>query len=65
LVNNPVFYKKSKHIGVCFYYIRELIKNSQLDLIYMALKDQKTDGLIKVLDSGFFNNFIKYLNLKK
>jgi hypothetical protein len=31
----------------------------------MASKDQKADGLIKVLDLGFFNNFIKYLNLKK
>lgn len=65
LANNPAFHERSKHIAVRFHYIRELVKNSQLDLIHVASKDQKADGLTKALNTGLFSAFIKHLNMKK
>jgi hypothetical protein len=38
LASNPVFHKKTKHIAVRYYYIRQLINNSLLDLIHIVLR---------------------------
>jgi hypothetical protein len=64
LASNPVFYERTKHIAVRYHYIRQLINNGLLDLIHIASKDQKTDGLTKPLDTSFFLSFIKQLGLK-
>ena len=64
LANNLlVFYERTKHIAVRYHYIRQLINNGSLDLIHIASKDQKADGLTKPLDTGLFNAFIKQLGL--
>ena len=55
IANNTVFYKRTKHIAVRYHYIRQLINNGLLDLIHIASKDQKADGLTKPLDTGLFN----------
>ena len=39
LANNPSFYKRTKHIAVKYYYIRDLINRGVIDLYYIPLKD--------------------------
>jgi hypothetical protein len=63
LANNLVFHERTKHIAVRYYYIRQLINNGLLDLIHIASKDQKADGLTKPLDISLFKAFIKQLGL--
>jgi hypothetical protein len=63
LASNPVFHKRTKHIAVRYYYIRQLINNSLLDLIHVASKNQKANRLTKPLDASLFNAFIKQLGL--
>ena len=58
LAKNPVFYKRTKHILVRYYYIRQLIEEGVLDLVYINTKDQKSDGLTKLLNKNKFKEFL-------
>ena len=58
LVKNLVFYKRTKYILVRYYYIRQFIKEKVLDLVYINTKDQKSDGLIKLLNKNKFKEFL-------
>ena len=35
LAKNPVFHDKSKHIDTRFYYVRDCIKNKEIEVKYM------------------------------
>jgi hypothetical protein len=39
LARNPVFYEQTKHIAVKYHYIRQLIKEGTIDLVYINTKD--------------------------
>jgi len=58
LAKNPVFHERTKHILVRYYYIRQLIEEGVLDLVYINTKDQKSDGLTKPLDKNKFKEFL-------
>ena len=36
LANNPEFYKRSKHIDIIYYFIREAIINKKVNLLYIS-----------------------------
>ena len=61
LAKNPVFYKRTKHIAVKYHYIRQLIEEGTIDLVYINTKDQKSDGLTKPLDKTKFKEFLVQL----
>ena len=58
LVKNSVFYKRIKYILIKYYYIRQLIEEGVLDLVYINTKDQKSNGLTKLLDKNKFKEFL-------
>jgi len=58
LAKNPVFHERTKHILVRYYYIRQLIEEGVFDLVYINTKDQKSDGLTKLLDKNKFKEFL-------
>ena len=51
-----------KHIAVKYHYIRDLISNGIIDLIYIPTKENKSDGLTKALDKNKFKEFLTHLN---
>jgi hypothetical protein len=61
LAKNLVFHKRIKYIKIKYYYIRQLINEGIIDLIFVPTKEQKADGLIKPLASGPHQVFIKHL----
>ena len=49
LLNNPEFYKKTKHINIKYYFIKELVKENKIRLLYINTKEQLVDSLTKVI----------------
>ena len=58
LAKNLVFYKRTKHILVKYYYIRQFIKERVFNLIYINTKNQKSDELTKLLNKNKFKEFL-------
>ena len=65
MAKNPIFHKRTKHIVVKYYYIRDLIIKGIIDLNYISSKDQKSNGLTKPLDRAKFKDFLIYIGFKK
>jgi len=64
LAKNPVFYKYIKYIKIKYYYIRQLINKNIINFIFISIKEQKADGLIKPLPNMGYKVFIAGLGLK-
>jgi len=64
LAKNPVFHECIKYIKIKYYYIRQLINESIIDLIFVPTKEQKADGLTKPLPNVGHKAFIAGLGLK-
>jgi hypothetical protein len=61
---NPIYHERTKHIAVKYHYIRNLILEGIIDLIYIPTKDQKADGFTKPLDKVKFKEYLKHLSYK-
>jgi len=61
LAKNPVFYERTKHISLKYYYIRDLRDKGVIDLIYISTSKQKADSLTKALEKIEFKGFLNYL----
>lgn len=55
LAKNPVHHERSKHIDVRFHFIREQIKNREVQLNYVMSRDQAADIFTKALPAELFN----------
>jgi hypothetical protein len=58
LARNSVFYKRTKHIAVKYHYVMPLIEKGTINLVYINIKDQKSDGLTKLLNKTKFKEFL-------
>ncbi|CZS90381.1 uncharacterized protein RCO7_14004 [Rhynchosporium graminicola] len=63
LSKNPQFHERTKHIAMKYHFIRDLINQDTIDLIYISTLKQKADGFTKALDRPKFKEFIKHLEL--
>jgi len=43
IAQNPVFYSKTKHIDVCYHFVREVVTDGQIGLEYCNSKDMIAD----------------------
>lgn len=64
LANNPEFHKRTKHIDITYHFIRETIKDKNIQLHYVNTKVQKADGFTKGLDTIKHKSFLQSLNLR-
>ena len=63
LVENPEFYKRTKHIDIIYYYNREAVNNNKVNIIYIPTKEQLADFLIKNLPNPQQKYLIKTANI--
>ena len=49
LLDNLEFYKKTKHIDIKYYFIRELVEENKIRLLYINTKEQLVDPFTKVI----------------
>lgn len=56
LIKNPIFHKRTKHIAVRYYFVREKFLSEELSVEHVASNDQLADILTKPLSGVKFNN---------
>lgn len=54
LAENPIFHGKSKHINIKYHYIRERVKDGEIELHFYRSKDHIVDILTKPLEANLF-----------
>ncbi|CAK1590667.1 unnamed protein product [Parnassius mnemosyne] len=54
LINNSVYHKRTKHINVKYYFIREKVELGMIKINYVPSKDQLADILTKALPTQTF-----------
>ena len=64
LAKNPIDQKRTRHINVSYHFMRELITNGMLALMYIPTNEMIADGLNKALTPVKFANFIDMVGLK-
>lgn len=52
LAENPVFHKRTKHIDIRHHFIRDALKNGQIDVSFVPTEDMGADILTKALPSA-------------
>jgi hypothetical protein len=57
MTENPVFQDRSKHIEICYHYIRDMVQRGALKLQYISTDEQVTDVLTKPLSRVKFEYF--------
>ena len=60
MTENPMFYDKSKHIEIRYFYIHDLVWKGAIKLEYVGIDEHVVDVLTKPLSCGKF----KYLRDK-
>lgn len=64
LAKNPVHHERSKHIDVRFHFIREHVKNGDVEMTHVASRDQVADIFTKPLPAELFNKFKNLLGMQ-
>ena len=57
MIENPVFHDRSKHIEICYYFIRDMVHRGALKLQYISTDEQFVDVLTKPLSHVKFEHF--------
>ena len=63
LSENPLMSKRSKHIDVRYKYVKEMVLNEEIELVYVPTEYQVADVLTKGLVKVKFEKFRRMLNL--
>ncbi len=64
IVYDLVFYSRTKHILLKYYYVRKQVKQRLIEVIYLDTKCMSADGLIKPLNSHLYFKFLRLLGLE-
>lgn len=54
LIKNPVLHKRTKHIDICFHFVREKYENKEISVSYVATENQLADIFTKPLPKQRF-----------
>ena len=57
LIKNPYITEQLKHINVCYYFIRDLVKRERLEITYIPTDRIVADGMTKPLACVAFERF--------
>ena len=65
LANNNMISKKSKHIDTRYHYIRDVLKEEDIKLVYCIRKDNTTDVFIKAILLPRFREYREELRVRQ
>jgi hypothetical protein len=63
LIKNPYLHERLKHIDICYYYIRDLVKRKRIFISYIPINEMIVNGFIKPLQAITFARFVRYLGM--
>ena len=63
LTQDHQYHARSKHIDICYHFIRWMVKDGTIRLVYCPTEDMVTDTLTKVLPSMKVKHFASELGL--
>ncbi|KAI0992615.1 hypothetical protein K3495_g15570, partial [Podosphaera aphanis] len=63
LVKNPHLHERSKHIDICYHFVRDLAEKKRLVIDYVPTIDMVADGMTKPLQRVAFERFKRHLGL--
>ncbi len=63
LVKNPHLHERSKHIDICYHYIRDLHATGKVQVSYIPTSEMKADGLTKPLSRPKFQEFTRMIGM--
>jgi hypothetical protein len=63
LTKNPHLHERSKHIDVCYHFVRDLAEQGRLDVAYVPTADMVADGMTKPLQRVAFERFKNQLGV--
>ncbi|KAL8132354.1 hypothetical protein AgCh_008012 [Apium graveolens] len=64
LARNPVFHGRSKHIDICYHFIREWVEKGEIVIKHISSDEQRADALTKALTTVKFERMRKLLGVK-
>ncbi|KAE8706666.1 hypothetical protein F3Y22_tig00110388pilonHSYRG00007 [Hibiscus syriacus] len=64
LAKNPFHHERSKHIDLKFHFIREHVKEKEIELVHVKSEDQATDIFTKPLSTRLFEKMRNLLGMK-
>jgi len=62
---NAEFHKRTKHIDIKYHYIRELVENNKIRILYINTKEQLADLLTKPIAGPAFTLWKEKIGLEK
>ena len=64
LAENPHLHERSKHIDICYHFIRDLVEKRKLSVTYIPTDKMLADGFTKPLERIKFEQFKGMLGLQ-
>lgn len=64
LAKNPVFHGRSKHIDICYHFIRECVECGEIIIRHVASEEQRADILTKAFPVVRFEKMRALLGVK-
>lgn len=65
LAKNPQLHERSKHIDVCYHFIRDLVEQKRCNITYIPTADMVADGMTKPIARVKFETFREQMGVMK
>ena len=63
LTKNPHLHERSKHIDICYHFVRDLVDKGDIDINYINTVEMVADGLTKPLARVSYERWVKMLGM--
>jgi hypothetical protein len=63
LTKNPHLHERSKHIDVCYHFVRDMAEQGKLKVAYVPTTNMVADGMTKPLQRVAFKRFKNQLGV--